>query len=93
MKNPEKTLKYQCNRIRKHMRILIQEVEELENVQEDEDAYHIMYHIRCIYEAMETAREAGEAAGDNEYGEYALDAYEATAQAIRQAKGRLQTDE
>lgn len=86
MNNPEKTLENQCNRIRKHMRILIQAVEELENTTDDEAAYNIIHEIRVLYASIDQVWQAELSAGDNEYGEPVLDAYEATAQAIREAR-------
>lgn len=82
MNNPEKTLENQCNRIMKHMRSLIHDVTELANTPEDEAAYSIIYNIQRLYDAMEKAKEAGM----DEEGNDVMDAYEATANAIRAAK-------
>lgn len=85
MNNPEKTLDNQCNRIMKHMRSLIHDVANLANTPEDEAAYSIIYNIQRLYDSMEKAKEAGM----DEEGNDVLNAYEATANAIRAAKEQL----
>lgn len=70
-----------CLRITDYMTDLIEAVSQIENSPEDEAAYDLMRCIRSIALEMDKAR----VAGSDDHGNDALNAYEAVANAIREA--------
>lgn len=76
------TIKHYCKSITPKINQLMEALEKLENCEDDEEAYTVMYTVRHIAEAMEKAYQAGM----DDTGNDVLGAYEAVAQAIRNAK-------
>ena len=82
LKSKEMQLKYKCNAITSFARELIEEINKLENVPDDESAYHIMYLIGAIADMKRGVQRISADKNGNDL----LDGYEAVANAIRAAK-------
>lgn len=84
MKDKEKTLTTQCEQINRHMVTIIRCIEQMQDQEDDEQAYLIIHELYKINDCMVKARDAGM----DECGNDVLNAYEETAKAIRAAKSQ-----